>query len=168
MDALEFKRVFLPCHRRLYGLAFRIMADAARAEDMVQDTYMRLWERRDELAHVENCEAYCMTVLRNVCLDALRGDSASGITQDMVPDIADQYDTAAAVEVRDELRQLRALIDRLPKNQSDVVRLRDICGCSFDEIRQLTGLGDVNIRVLLSRARKTLRKQFKNIINYGC
>ncbi len=168
MDALEFKQVFLPCHRLMYGLAFRIMGDSARAEDMVQDAYMKLWERRGDLDSVDNREAYCMTVLRNVCLDALRSDRTSGFIHDQEADVADHCDTMAAVEARDELRQLRKLIDRLPVRQGEVIRLRDICGCSFDEIGRMTGLGEINIRVMLSRARKTLREQFRKMIDYGC
>lgn len=152
----------------LYAVAFRIMGDSARAEDMVQDTYMKLWERRDGLDAVDNREAYCMTVLRNVCLDELRRPGHNGEPLDAVADIADPAMATEGVEGRDELRLLHALIDRLPDNQAKVFRLRDLGGYSFDEIGQATGLGNVNIRVLLSRARKKLREQFRIIINYGC
>ena len=55
---------------------------------------------------------------------------------------------------------IRYLISRLPENQRQVIRLRGIDDCSMDEIEQITGLNAVNIRVLLSRARKIIREQF--------
>ena len=56
MDAEEFKRRFLPLHIRLYRTAFRLMGNTMDAEDMVQEAYLKLWERRDALEHVANLE----------------------------------------------------------------------------------------------------------------
>ena len=47
MDAREFKRRFLPCHQKLYRVAFRLMGNAQDAEDMVQEAYLRLWKKRN-------------------------------------------------------------------------------------------------------------------------
>lgn len=168
MDAAEFKRVFMPCHRKLYAVAYRIMGDAAFAEDMVQDTYVKLWERRDSLGKIANPDAYCLTVLRNVCFDECRRSCHGSDSLDAVTEIADPAMVVDSVEERDALHHLSLLIRRLPANQATVVRLRDLCGCSFEEIGRATGFNEVNIRVLLSRARKKLREQFKNIIDYGC
>jgi RNA polymerase sigma-70 factor (ECF subfamily) len=66
---------------------------------------------------------------------------------------------------QDEISRVRQLIDRLPPNQRQVLRLHSIEGCSQQEIEQLTGLSAANIRVLLSRARKMLREQYQKISN---
>ena len=62
---------------------------------------------------------------------------------------------------------MRELIARLPGQQREVMTLRDLCGMSFEEIEAETGLTAVNIRAVLSRARKTVRQQFKSISEYG-
>ena len=67
---------------------------------------------------------------------------------------------------RDDVRVVQMLIGRLPEPQRRVVRLRDIEGCPYEEIEQLTGLSAVNIRVMLSRARKKIRKDFLKIRDY--
>ena len=56
---------------------------------------------------------------------------------------------------------MQELINRLPQNQRQILRLRSIDDCTMEEIEQITGLTAVNIRVLLTRARKTLREQIK-------
>ena len=61
MDANDFKRKFLPYHRKLYRAAFHLMGNAQDAEDMVQEAYLKLWKRRDELpTDIANLEAYCV------------------------------------------------------------------------------------------------------------
>ena len=54
MDAAEFKQQFLPYHRKLYRTAFRLTENHQEAEDMVQEAYLKLWNKRDELAGVLN------------------------------------------------------------------------------------------------------------------
>ena len=72
MDAAEFKQQFLPYHRKLYRVAFRLTGNPQDAEDMVQEAYLKLWNKRDELADVLNTEAYCVTLIKNLCYDVLR------------------------------------------------------------------------------------------------
>ncbi len=64
------------------------------------------------------------------------------------------------------MNQLRRLIDRLPDQQRQVLLLRDVNDFSFEEIGEATGLSAVNIRVLLSRARKKIREQYSIMMNY--
>ena len=43
MQASDFKQLFLPCHRKLFSVAYRLMSNAQAAEDMVQETFLKLW-----------------------------------------------------------------------------------------------------------------------------
>lgn len=64
MDAASFKQQFLPCHAKLYRVAFRLMGNVQDAEDMVQEAYLKLWKKRDELPEVASIEAYCVTLIK--------------------------------------------------------------------------------------------------------
>lgn len=168
MDANDFKRKFLPYHRKLYRAAFHLMGNAQDAEDMVQEAYLKLWKRRDELpTDIANLEAYCVILVKNVCYDALRLSrlEEDGRTPEELP-IAGSTNVAHEVEVKDETRQVMTLIDRLPEQQQQIMRMRDVEDRPYEEIEQATGLTSVNIRVLLSRARKKIREQFTEIRNY--
>lgn len=167
MEAADFKRMFLPHHRRLYQTAFRLMGNAQDAEDMVQEAYLKLWNKRHELIGILNAEAYCITLIKNLCYDHLRlarPDEESCQPEELP--LATSTDIARETEQRDAVFQLRRLIDRLPKQQRQVMVMRDIGDSSYEEIEQATGLTSVNIRVLLSRARKKIREQFNEIMNY--
>ena len=68
MDAAEFKQQFLPYHRKLYRTAFRLTENPQEAEDMVQEAYLKLWKKRDELPEVASIEAYCVTLIKKFVL----------------------------------------------------------------------------------------------------
>ncbi len=168
MDANEFKRRFLPCQMKLYRTAYTLTGNAQDAEDMVQEAYVRLWDKRNELTHIESPEAYGVTLVKHLCLDLLRKNhrqTATCTPEEVTLTAEDSPGTRT--ETHDEADCLRQLIDRLPVNQRQVMWLRDVDGCSYNEIAQITGLSDVNIRVLLSRARKMIREQYKKICDYG-
>ena len=168
MDANDFKRKFLPYHRKLYRAAFHLMGNAQDAEDMVQEAYLKLWKRRNELpSDIVNLEAYCVTLVKHICHDSLR---LSHLEEDGLPpeelSIAENTNVAREVELRDEANQVMTLIDRLPEKQQQIMRMRDVEDQSYEEIEKATGLNSVNIRVLLSRARQKIREQFLEIRNY--
>ena len=130
----------------------------------VQDAYLKLWRKRDELDIRTNPEAYCVSLIRRLCLDQLRSSrhEAEETLEDTLPLPADD-DPGQRLEQRDETVRLKQLIAALPPTQRRVLWLRDVDERSFDEIEETTGLNAVNIRATLSRARKKIREQFKRI-----
>lgn len=70
-------------------------------------------------------------------------------------------------EEKDDIRYVHKLIELLPNNQRQVLRLYSMENYSYEEIEQLTGLSTANIRTLLFRARKFIREKFDKSNNYG-
>ena len=66
MDAESFKRMFLPCHAKLYGVAYRLLENAEDAEDLIQEAYLKLWSKREELTLISNPEAFAVTLVITV------------------------------------------------------------------------------------------------------
>ena len=164
MPASLFKQLLLPLYPRLQRVALRLLGNTEDAEDMVQEVYMKLWNKRDALPDVKDVEAYCVTLTKNMCIDRLRIAEAEKADMDEVPTmLAETDDVEAQVERRDAVEQVKQIIEALPEHQQQVITLRDIEDCSFEEIAEQTGLTAVNIRMLLSRARKTIRERFKKL-----
>ncbi|MDR2119015.1 MAG: RNA polymerase sigma factor [Tannerellaceae bacterium] len=170
MDAERFKQRFLPLHPRLYRVACALTENSRDAEDILQEAYCKLWLRRGELSQVLNPEAFCVTLVKNLCFDFLRSaryeqDKTSSPTEDL-PLADGRLSPEAEAIAHDEVAGLQRLIDRLPDKQRQVLRLHGVEGCSQEEIEQITGLSAVHVRVLLSRARKLLREQYIKLANY--
>lgn len=164
MPASLFKQLLLPLYPRLQRVALRLLGNVEDAEDMVQEVYMKLWNKRDALPDVKDVEAYCVTLTKNMCIDRLRMAEVEKEDVDEVPTmLAATDDVEAQVERRDAVEQVKQIIETLPEHQQQVITLRDMEDCSFEEIVEQTGLTAVNIRMLLSRARKTIRERLKKL-----
>ncbi len=163
MDVESFKRLFLPLHPKLFRIAYALVENKSDAEDILQDAYYKLWSRREELTDVQNPEAFCVTLVKNLCIDFLRSPRVGRHNEEITEVVTFSPDSSPdeKLEMKDKVQQVRHLVSRLPENQRQVLRLRGIEDCSMDEIEQITGLSAVNIRVLLSRARKIIREQFE-------
>lgn len=165
MDVDSFKRLFLPLHPKLFRIAYALVGNKADAEDILQEAYYKLWKRKDELAIIQNPEAFCVTLVKNLSLDFLRSAHATRQEEEVTEILPLQAEATPdkQLETNDHLQQVQRLINRLPDNQRQVLRLRGIDDCSMEEIEQITGLTAANIRVLLSRARKSIREQFEKL-----
>lgn len=168
MDAESFKRKYFSFHPKLFRIAYALVENKADAEDILQEAYFKLWNRREQLPDLENPEAFCVTLVKNLCLDYLRSPQANLREKEIEEAVSQATDSSPdkELETKDKEQQIRQLIDRLPDNQRQVLRLKGIDDCSMDEIEQITGLSAVNIRVLLSRARKIIREQFEKLYEY--
>ena len=143
----------------MYWAAFRLTGHAAEAEDLVQEVYLKLWTQRDRLPQMDSEEAYCVRMVRNVFLDRRRSARLplSGESIAERPAVADD-DVAAHTELCDLAARARMLMDRLPEHQRTVMMLKDVDDCTYEEVAERTGLTPGNLRVVLSRARKTIRR----------
>ena len=157
MTATAFKTALDSSLDRMYRTALYLCGNRADAADAVQDACIRLWERRDQLDTVTNFAAYASMTVRNVCLDNIGKRKETAETDN---DYADDTDIERDLETKDTVDLIISAMSRLPDKQRIVMTMRDIDGCDYDEIIDVTGLSGTNIRVLLSRARNTIREFF--------
>ena len=77
MKKVSFQNDVLPLKNKLYRLALRITLNPADAEDVVQETMIKVWNRRQQWEQIESMEAFCMTICRNQSLDKTRQTAGS-------------------------------------------------------------------------------------------
>ncbi|MDR2841328.1 MAG: RNA polymerase sigma factor [Paludibacter sp.] len=158
MTAESFKKTFLPYHKKLYLIACRILHNQQDAEDAVQESYIKLWNQRDKTVEIIDTEAFAVVTLRNVCLDKLKS-----VRQKFDQPDENQADNAlldTQIENSEQMSVVLKIIETLPEYQRIVVQMKHFDDLSFNEIAQATGLTEVNIRVLLSRARKNIKEKY--------
>ncbi len=160
MDAGTFKELILPHSRKMYAQAMTILKNDDDARDVVQELLTKLWEKRNTLNTISNIEAYCITMTKNICIDRIRRlqHTSFNIDTDSETKQLTSDETVEQIDARDQLQKVKQLITLLPMQQQKILELRAIGDCSIDEIEQITGLSNVNIRTLLSRARRKLKE----------
>ena len=165
MTAAYFKQAYYALHPKLYRVACSILKNTEDAEDILQDAYCKLWDDRRKLVDIQKPEAYCVTLVKNLCLDFLRSPKAAHHKATIDDyDFPDQTTNAETDMTSNEtIEIIKALIRRLPDKQQRVLDLRVFAGCTSEDIERITGESPENVRVLLSRARNTLRKKLKTI-----
>mgnify|MGYP003044230107 CR=1 FL=1 len=134
MREISFRNDILPLKDKLYRLALRITFDSAEAEDIVQDTMIRVWNKRDEWTQFDSIEAYCLTVARNLAID--RSQKLESQNVELTPETQEMPDTLTpdrAYEQDEQLRLVHHLINELPQHNlytrdqlHDLKRFHDI------------------------------------------
>ncbi len=168
MIARDFKTNILPVSKKLLRFATHFLKDEDEAKDAVQDVFLKLWQKRDELEKIENIEAYAMQMTRNRCLDAIRTNRTVSISAETDRKMKEEsVDVHLQVEYSESATQIKKLIDKLPDLQRKIMSMRDIEQLSYDEIVETTALQINAIRVNLSRARKKVRDEFLKLNQNG-
>lgn len=164
MVARDFKTNVLPVSKKLLRFATHFLKDEDLARDVVQDVFLKLWQKRETLGKIENIEAFTMRMTRNRCLDVIRANKTIPIDADTDRKLKEKtIDVHSKVELSESANQIKRLIEKLPDIQRTVMHLRDIEQLSYDEIAETTDLKVNAIRVNLSRARKKVRDEYLKI-----
>lgn len=155
MTTEEFIRVYLPLGEGLYRVAFRLLDSREEAEDAIQDLYIKLWGRLDVLDEVKNPQAWCLTMMRNMCVDRLRAKAG----QQVLP-LAESLPAEDVPESSTRMERTLAAVRALPPQSKELLRLRLVEDLSYEEIARRTGLTKIALRVAFHR----LKNQLKNKI----
>ena len=165
MDAREFKQRFMPHYRLLYRVAYHLTGHAQDAEDLLQDTYLKLWQKREDLPDEAKNEAYLVAMMRNLFVDRRRLkrlDDSAELTNDDEP--PDERSLDHEIDARDEICQLDRLISELSERDAKIIKMYVMDDRSYEEIEHDTGLSQGNIRIIVMRTKKKLKEQFNKIM----
>ena len=162
MTPERFTQDYLPLKDDLYKVAFYILESCPDAEDAVQDLYLKLWDAGDALDTIRAPKAYCISLLRNICIDRLRRYRPEG--EEKIPQRA--ADDSLQDERMSELQKIDAAIKQmssLSDSERIVLKLKVFDDLSYEEIQKRTGLSQLSMRVHLSNARRKIRKAIERI-----
>lgn len=154
-DAVAARALTLRHAPRVLAVARRMLADPAEAEDVAQETMLRLWRMAPDWRSGEAALAtWLYRVASNLCLDRLRRRRETG---DEAPETADEAPSALETLARaDRAAALRAALDGLPERQRLAIVLRHLEERSNPEIAAILGVSVEAVESLLARGRREL------------
>ena len=169
MKEISFRNDVLPLKNKLFRLALRITLNREEAEDVVQDTMIKVWNARERWQDLESIEAFSLTIARNLSLDRIK--KKENQNDSIENEKIEQPDTASTPSERmiqkDKLDIVRKMIDELPEKQRSCLQLRDIEGKAYREIAEILEITEEQVKVNIFRARQTVKQRFQQLDRYG-
>ena len=150
MKQISFQNDILPLKNKLYRLALRITLNPADAEDVVQETMIKVWNRREQWTQLESVEAFC--------LDMSLHDA---------PDRSHFSNPEDQTVMQDRILIVKRLVDSLPEKQRTAMQLRDFEGKSYKDIANIMDITEQQVKVNIFRARQTVKQKFLQEEDYG-
>lgn len=160
-DAGFLERTFAEQKAPLTRYAARLLGDPDRARDIVQDTFLKLMAQRPETIDGHVVE-WLFTVCRHAAIDLLRREARMKHFEEGQLERVTSADPrpGRTLEHAETHAAILRMIDRLPPNQQEVVRLKFQNGFSYKEISRITDLSVTNVGFLLHTAVARLRAEF--------
>lgn len=162
-DRKAFRRLYERTSAKLFGIALRVLKDEGPAEDVIQEVYLRVWDRAGTYrANGYSPMTWLITITRNTAIDRLRKMRSRGEATAPV-DIAERlYDDKPGPEAqtvaRDEARVLQVCLSELPPDRAEMVTKAYLHGLTYQEIADEAGAKLNTVRTWLRRSLMQLRE----------
>lgn len=172
-NSIAFKQVYENCFESIYLYGQQFSKDPQTIKDVIQNTFIKVWEKKESLAEVRNPKAYLMQMFRNQMLNLIRFNKNNPLYSTEID--ADNYDFKLAVPVEldiiekertDEIRKkLKDAFKTLTAKQKEIIYLKYVKGLEFKEISDIMEINTRSAYKLHHRTLLNLKSQLGNIDN---
>ena len=147
---------------RLLRQALRFLPSKEDAEDVLQDAFIRLWAKAEQIETEKDAASLATVVIRNMAVDHYRQQKRKPQTTDV--EMLDLQEETADIDER------RQLVDEIMQRvltplQLRIVELREYEGLEYDEVASILGMQQPAVRMQLSRARRAIREEYVRVNN---
>ncbi len=151
MTTTEYNKCVELFSDNIFRFALKSVRDINTANDVVQDTFMRLWQHVQDV-DFDRVKSYLFRIAHNIMIDYFRKNKRNADFE-----LVNKNTYSFVHEYSDIKEQLEKAVNTLSQIQKTVVMLRDYEGYSYDEIGEITGLTNSQVKVYIYRARKKLK-----------
>jgi RNA polymerase sigma-70 factor (ECF subfamily) len=155
-DERAFRELLHRHQDAVYGLARRLLGDIQEAEDVAQETFLRLYSASSRYRPEASLRTFLFRITKNICIDYHR--KKRPVLMEQLPEIASEKTPIDLLESAIETDRLETAIDDLPANQRAALLLRHNEYLRYSEIAEVMDLSVSAVESLLVRARRTLRR----------
>ena len=147
---------------RLLRQALRFLPSKEDAEDVLQDAFIRLWAKAEQIETEKDAASLATVIIRNMAVDHYRQQKRKPQTTDV--EMLDLQEETADIDER------RQLVDEIMQRvltplQLRIVELREYEGLGYDEVASILGMQQPAVRMQLSRARRAIREEYVRVNN---
>ena len=152
-----FERLYRKHGRRIYALCLRMVSDPDRAEELMQDAFVRAWNTIGSFQHRSAFGTWLHRLSVNVVLSDMRTQKRRA-SRELLPGELDEFERETKGAMPETRMDLERAIAALPSGAREVLVLHDIEGYRYREIADLIGVAEGTVKSQLSRARRLVRE----------
>lgn len=155
-----FSELFRQHEHHLYALALRLTKSDCLAKDIIQEVFLKLWDRRSTIHHISNIEAWLYRITENKVIDFLRKVSADNRLKKIIWDNLQQVANEAEqyLEAKEYNEVIQKAIDQLPAQRRLIYRLNKDDGMNYRQIADELRLSKHTVKNQLSTAIQSVRR----------
>lgn len=157
-----FTRVFDRYRPRVLGTALRFLKSQELAEEVVQEVFLKLWLRREDLKGVLNFEGYLFTMARNQIFDCLKGLAREAAAKTQLSYGLENLDDSSNALLEEQYGELlNNVVNQLPPQQKQIFRLAKMEGLSHQAIAERLHISRLTVKTHMAKALQTIRHNLK-------
>lgn len=157
MTISQFNKCVDDYSDNLYRFVLKNIKDEEKAKDIIQDTFEKFWHKKDAVQPGKE-KSYLFTIAYHSFIDQTRREKKMGSFKEVKED--EFFENSHYSDLQEVLHQA---INQLPEDQKAVIMLRDYEGYAYDEIAEITGLSESQVKVYIFRGRKFLKQYLGSI-----
>lgn len=163
-DQQAFEHVYKNYGAQVYRLAFRFLKDKAQSEEIVQETFIKLWLNREKLDINGNLWLYLYVIAKRLSLNELRKISQSEeLSAQLLLNITDAHNgTEEEVLAADMEKFTESVLNKLPNQQQTIFRLSRVEGLTHQQIAEKLGISPNTVKNHMVEALKNIKNQLKD------
>ena len=159
-DAESFRKIYEYYHGKIFLFALRLTKSKSEAEEVIQEVFVRLWEKREKIKVEKNFNAYILTITKNLILDKLKKAAYDKtVQQNIYQNMQALQNTTVDLLIEKELTRLhQQAVDRLSPQKKIVFRLSREEELSYEEIAERLGISKNTVRNQITDSLKSIRE----------
>lgn len=157
MTEQEYNTAVKTLSHRLFGYVFKSLRDREDANDIVQDSFMKLWENKEKV-ELPKAKSWLFTTAHNGLINFVKKSGRSSSLEGLKIERGKEDKHAFELtEIIDDA------LSKLPEQHKTILLLRDYEGYNYKEIGEILNLNESQVKVYLFRARKKVKEQIKDL-----
>lgn len=167
-DVASFEAIYAAYHSKIYLFALKFVKDQHFAQEITQQVFIRLWEKRSSLSLSKPFDGQIFLITRNLVVDNLRKQARDKKLEVNLSFLKSETDenTEDAIILSDYEQQVEALVASLPPKRQQIYRMNKQQGLSFEEIAKEMSISPKTVDAQLQLALKFLRSKLPELLHF--
>lgn len=158
-DPAAFASLFRKYYEPLFYFALRFVKDSQTAENIVQDVFVKLWEKREERHIKSSVKSYLYTAVKNHSLNYIKREKSMVSVEEVSVNQTDEIQSPEESLIENEIMEaVQGAIEKLPQQCRCVYQMKRYDGMTYSEIAEILNVSINTVKTQMKRALKSLHK----------